>query len=363
MEMTKFVESACSINKEDIRSLIFDPKDGFLEHIGEALLQTTKCRQECQSGDLDVFIRERFNSETRAKVHVKVLEYLYKVSLVLLHDQEQVFLDEPKHAVTMLRFIDALSWDSHTLLDEQRIIPAPALKQDYTSNLINIGLNYKDLRITKLVALCLSNATSKAWPTETGQSHKLMLSYLTISEVAEEISKKAVKAKDLPNMVSHVIDLQPDRPLNEKKNEPILQVIQEEEGENSSENDQNQSILSTLDRHHSKQSTPLKSTKLQNRAVIGLSDFQSQIASSESPMMIDSSNGHSQKEDLHLIAQQIFEKSYKAFEKQTDAYNIIPFERFVRKFEKYYNDSVLGLEAKLSILQQVTDESSMAGFM
>jgi hypothetical protein len=84
MEMSRFVESTCNINQQDIVSLIFDPQNGFVTFIDEVVLETSKCAQECQAGDLDVFIRERFNSETRQKIHVKVLEYLYKVCLVVL---------------------------------------------------------------------------------------------------------------------------------------------------------------------------------------------------------------------------------------------------------------------------------------
>jgi hypothetical protein len=43
-----------------------------------------------------------------------------------------------------------------------------------------------------------------------------MVKFLTLSEVAETVFKKPFQISDLPTMVSHIIDLQPDKPFNEK---------------------------------------------------------------------------------------------------------------------------------------------------
>jgi hypothetical protein len=65
----------------------------------------------------------------------------------------------------VLRFIDCITCDSSTPFDEARTLAS--LKQDNASAIIDIANQSIDLRVIKLAATVLSNASPKAWPVGT----------------------------------------------------------------------------------------------------------------------------------------------------------------------------------------------------
>lgn len=93
--------------------------------------------------------------KTRNRLHYKVLEYVWKCIQVLIGDHRSCLTEED--LIAMLRLLDGLSWDSATPYDEARTLPH--FKPDFIAVLLEICDQTDNVRIIKLGATVLSNAT------------------------------------------------------------------------------------------------------------------------------------------------------------------------------------------------------------
>jgi len=94
-ERTRFIETSVDFNQAKIHDLVFG-EAGLVNMVAEDILETSRCTSMLASKDqlaenystsnLDVFIREHFNTRVRQLVHPKIITYLYKFTLVQIDE-------------------------------------------------------------------------------------------------------------------------------------------------------------------------------------------------------------------------------------------------------------------------------------
>ena len=174
LEKTRFIEKTSAINAGLINELAFSPESGFVQVLKEDILETSACSALLEnttdplharyaSMDLEDVIRDRFHEKTRNRIHWKVLEYLFKISLVLLADHPEELKKDEQALIPLLRFLDCVSWDNASTMDEQRGLSI--LRQPSVAALLEIGSTTSSLTVFSLVAQTLGAAIStRAWP-------------------------------------------------------------------------------------------------------------------------------------------------------------------------------------------------------
>jgi len=138
--------------------------------------------------------------------------------------------------IPLLRFIDCLSWDRASTLDERRDMPS--LKLDYITALCKIAQKTADLQVIKQVALVFGNSPKlRAMPADEAASNNLLVKFLTLAEAGEQCFEEGADTwcGKLASGFSIRLELAPDKVVfnDAKQYAPIDAIIEEEEREDS----------------------------------------------------------------------------------------------------------------------------------